>query len=47
MSKVPDANLLNSQRRWSYFMTWSEQLRGHYSKAELQATYFTPAFSRG
>lgn len=40
MGKVPDAALLSSQPRWSYFMLWSEQLRGNNTNAEIQNTYF-------
>jgi mannan endo-1,4-beta-mannosidase len=40
MGKVPDAALLTSQPRWSYFMMWSEQLQGSNTNAEIQATYF-------
>ncbi|WP_267888489.1 glycoside hydrolase family 26 protein [Streptomyces sp. SBT349] len=42
MGTVPSASLLDSQTRWSYFMIWSEQLRGNNSDAEIQATYFHP-----
>lgn len=42
MGKVPDASLLQSQTRWSYFMIWSEQLRGSNSNAEIQSAYFHP-----
>lgn len=42
MGKVPDASLLDGQPRWSYFMIWSEQLRGNNSNAEIQAAYFHP-----
>jgi len=37
--KVPDASLLESQPAWSYFMIWSEQLRGNNSDDEIKATY--------
>ncbi|MFG6278491.1 glycosyl hydrolase [Microbacterium sp. 5K110] len=40
MGKVPNANLLTSQTRWSYFMVWSEQLRQNNTNAEIQAGYF-------
>lgn len=40
MGKVPDPALLDSQTRWSYFMVWSEQLRGNNTDAEIQAGYF-------
>ncbi|MCP2370321.1 mannan endo-1,4-beta-mannosidase [Agromyces terreus] len=40
MGKVPDASFLSSQTRWSYFMVWSEQLRGNNSNTEIQNTYF-------
>ncbi|MEU5879223.1 glycosyl hydrolase [Spirillospora sp. NPDC047279] len=42
MGKVPNASLLDSQTRWSYFMLWSEQLRGNNTNAEIQAGYFHP-----
>jgi mannan endo-1,4-beta-mannosidase len=42
MGKVPDSALLQSQTRWSYFMIWSEQLRGNNTNAEIQNTYFQP-----
>lgn len=42
MGKVPNAALLESQTRWSYFMLWSEQLRGNNTNAEIQAGYFHP-----
>jgi mannan endo-1,4-beta-mannosidase len=42
LGKVPNAALLTSQTRWSYFMVWSEQLRGNNSNAEIQAGYFHP-----
>ncbi|GGV29752.1 hypothetical protein GCM10010277_12750 [Streptomyces longisporoflavus] len=42
MGKVPNSALLNSQTRWSYFMIWSEQLRGNNTNAEIQAGYFHP-----
>ncbi len=40
LGKVPNASLLTSQTRWSYFMLWSEQLRGNNTNAEIQSTYF-------
>ena len=40
--KAPDSALLESQTRWSYFMIWSEQLRGNNTNAEIQSTYFHP-----
>jgi mannan endo-1,4-beta-mannosidase len=42
MGKVPTASLLDGQPRWSYFMVWSEHLRGNNSNAEIQAAYFHP-----
>jgi mannan endo-1,4-beta-mannosidase len=42
LGKVPNASLLTSQPRWTYFMVWSEQLRGNNSNAEIQAGYFHP-----
>ncbi|MGW7069822.1 glycosyl hydrolase [Streptomyces sp. NPDC054855] len=42
MGKVPSSTLLNSQTRWSYFMIWSEQLKGSNTNAEIQACYFHP-----
>ncbi|GGQ48104.1 glycosyl hydrolase [Couchioplanes azureus] len=42
MGRVPDDALLTGQPRWSYFMVWSEQLRGSNSNAEIQAAYFHP-----
>lgn len=42
MGKVPNSALLNSQTRWSYFMIWSEQLKGNNTNAEIQACYFHP-----
>ncbi|WP_062212119.1 glycosyl hydrolase [Streptomyces sp. NBRC 109706] len=48
MGKVPAPWLLDSQTRWSYFMIWSEQLRGNNSNAEIQETYFHPrVFNQG
>jgi len=40
--EAPNSALLTSQTRWSYFMLWSEQLRGNNSNAEIQAAYFHP-----
>ncbi|WP_199230744.1 glycosyl hydrolase [Promicromonospora sp. AC04] len=42
MGKVPNDALLTSQPRWSYFMIWSEQLRGSNSDAEIRSAYFHP-----
>lgn len=42
MGKIPDASLLTGQTRWSYFMMWSEQLKGNNTNAEIQAGYFHP-----
>ncbi len=42
MGKVPSPALLDSQPRWTWFMVWSEQLRGQNSDAEIQAAYFHP-----
>ncbi|MEV0120461.1 glycosyl hydrolase [Streptomyces sp. NPDC050703] len=42
MGKVPTASLLDSQPNWSYFMIWSEQLRGNNTDAEIQTAYFLP-----
>jgi mannan endo-1,4-beta-mannosidase len=42
MGKVPTAALLNSQPNWTYFMIWSEQLRGNNSNAEIQSAYYLP-----
>lgn len=42
MGKAPNASLLTSQTRWSYFMIWSEQLRQNNTNAEIQAAYFHP-----
>jgi mannan endo-1,4-beta-mannosidase len=42
MGKVPNDALLTAQPRWSYFMVWSEQLRGSNTNAEIQAAYFHP-----
>ncbi|WP_433379517.1 glycosyl hydrolase [Actinoplanes sp. CA-142083] len=42
MGKVPTAALLDSQPKWTYFMIWSEQLRGNNSNAEIQTSYFLP-----
>ncbi|WP_405010817.1 glycosyl hydrolase [Kitasatospora sp. NBC_01539] len=42
MGKIPTADLLNSQPRWSYFMLWSEQLKGSNTNAEIQTGYFLP-----
>ena len=42
MGKVPNNSLLTSQPRWTYFMVWSEQLRGNNTNAEIQAAYFHP-----
>ncbi|ANZ40297.1 glycosyl hydrolase [Lentzea guizhouensis] len=40
--KVPGNAMLTSQTRWSYFMVWSEHLRGNNTPAEVQAGYFHP-----
>jgi mannan endo-1,4-beta-mannosidase len=40
--KVPTPSLLDGQTRWTYFMVWSEQLRGNNTNAEIQAGYFHP-----
>ncbi|MFF8104180.1 glycosyl hydrolase [Streptomyces sp. NPDC016640] len=42
MGRMPTASLLESQTRWSWFMMWSEQLRGNNTNAEIQAAYFHP-----
>jgi mannan endo-1,4-beta-mannosidase len=42
MGKVPTAALLDSQPKWTYFMIWSEQLRGNNSNAEIQNAYYLP-----
>ncbi|AEV84547.1 glycosyl hydrolase [Actinoplanes sp. SE50] len=42
MGKVPTAALLDSQPKWTYFMIWSEQLRGNNTNAEIQTSYFLP-----
>jgi mannan endo-1,4-beta-mannosidase len=42
LGKMPNASLLTGQPRWTYFMMWSEQLRGNNTNAEIQATYFHP-----
>jgi mannan endo-1,4-beta-mannosidase len=42
MGKAPTAALLDSQTRWTYFMIWSEQLRGSNTNAEIQTAYFHP-----
>ncbi|MEV7190429.1 hypothetical protein AB0N81_01295 [Streptomyces sp. NPDC093510] len=42
VGKVPTASLLNSQPNWSYFMIWSEQLRGNNTNSEIQTAYFLP-----
>ncbi|MFI9029595.1 glycosyl hydrolase [Streptomyces sp. NPDC053560] len=42
MGKVPDNTLLTGQPDWTYFMMWSEQLRGNNTNAEIQNTYFHP-----
>ncbi|HWS33771.1 MAG TPA: glycosyl hydrolase [Actinoplanes sp.] len=42
MGKVPTASLLTSQPDWTWFMIWSEQLRGSNSNAEIQNAYFLP-----
>lgn len=42
MGKAPNSALLTTQTRWSYFMIWSEQLRGNNTNAEIQAAYFHP-----
>ncbi|GAA0517298.1 hypothetical protein Ade02nite_84410 [Paractinoplanes deccanensis] len=42
MGKVPTAALLDSQPKWTYFMIWSEQLRGNNTNAEIQNAYFLP-----
>ncbi len=42
MGKVPTAALLSSQPRWTYFMIWSEQLRGNNTNAEIQTAYYLP-----
>ena len=40
--KVPSPSMLDSQPEWSYFMVWSEQLRGDNTDEEIQAAYFHP-----
>ena len=48
MGKVPTASLLASQPKWSYFMIWSEQLKGSNTNTEIQAAYFLPqVFNQG
>ncbi|WP_035857986.1 glycosyl hydrolase [Cryptosporangium arvum] len=48
MGKVPTAALLSAQPKWSYFMVWSEQLKGSNTNAEIQAAYFLPqVFNQG
>ncbi|GAA4203180.1 hypothetical protein GCM10022252_60400 [Streptosporangium oxazolinicum] len=42
MGKMPNAALLDGQTRWSYFMLWSEQLRGSNSNIEIQNAYYHP-----
>ena len=42
LGKAPNASLLTSQPRWTYFMIWSEQLRGSNTNAEIQAAYYHP-----
>jgi mannan endo-1,4-beta-mannosidase len=42
MGKLPTASLLNSQPKWTYFMIWSEQLKGNNTNAEIQTAYFLP-----
>jgi mannan endo-1,4-beta-mannosidase len=42
MGKAPTAALLDSQTRWTYFMIWSEQLRGNNTNAEIQTAYYHP-----
>ncbi|MEV4947930.1 glycosyl hydrolase [Streptomyces sp. NPDC053755] len=42
MGKMPTSALLNSQTQWSWFMMWSEHLRGNNTNAEIQAAYFHP-----
>ncbi|WBQ03570.1 glycosyl hydrolase [Kribbella sp. CA-293567] len=42
LGKVPTASLLGSQPRWSYFMLWSEQLRGSNTDAEIRTAYALP-----
>ncbi|ORT60700.1 glycosyl hydrolase [Streptomyces sp. CB03238] len=42
MGKMPTASLLESQPRWTWFMMWSEHLRGNNTNAEIQAAYFHP-----
>lgn len=42
MGKVPTASLLAGQPKWSYFMIWSEYLRGNNTNAEIQTAYFLP-----
>jgi mannan endo-1,4-beta-mannosidase len=42
MGKAPTAALLDSQPKWTYFMIWSEQLRGSNTNAEIQNAYFLP-----
>jgi mannan endo-1,4-beta-mannosidase len=42
LGKMPTAALLDSQTRWTWFMMWSEHLRGNNSNAEIQAAYFHP-----
>ncbi|SDT06492.1 glycosyl hydrolase [Actinoplanes derwentensis] len=48
MGKVPTAALLNNQPNWTWFMIWSEQLRGSNTNAEIQTAYYLPrVFNQG
>jgi mannan endo-1,4-beta-mannosidase len=42
MGKMPTATFLNSQPKWTYFMIWSEYLKGNNTNAEIQTAYFLP-----
>jgi mannan endo-1,4-beta-mannosidase len=42
IGKVPSSSMLWNQPDWSYFMVWSEHLRGNNTNAEIQTAYFHP-----
>ncbi|BCL13299.1 glycosyl hydrolase [Micromonospora sagamiensis] len=42
MGKMPTGSLLDSQPRWSYFMIWSEHLRGNNTDTEIRNAYYHP-----
>ncbi|WP_328325758.1 glycosyl hydrolase [Kribbella sp. NBC_00382] len=42
LGKMPNTSLLTGQPQWSYFMLWSEHLRGNNTPDEVRAAYNHP-----